>query len=103
MICASRSGIPISPVMTVAIFSALAFNPSAMRCRQAARSSGGVCDQTGNAALAALTARSTSSLVPRGTLPMTSSVVALMTLTRSAAGRGDPFTADVEFVAIVPG
>ena len=43
------------------------------------RSSSGVADQAGKAALAAATARSTSSVVPSGTVPMTSSVVESMT------------------------
>src|SRR5215469_7748992 len=79
---------PISCEMTVAILSLLAFRPSEIRCRQAARSSGGVCDQIGNADLAAATARSTSAAVPRGILPITCSVVEVMTLTVSEPVEG---------------
>ena len=53
--------------------------PSAMRVRYLARSSTDVCDHAGNAALAALTARSTSFASPAGIVAMTSSVVELMT------------------------
>ncbi len=43
------------------------------------RSSTGRADHAGKAALAAATARSTSSVVPSGTVPMTSSVVESIT------------------------
>ena len=43
------------------------------------RSATGMADQAGKAALAAATARSTSSVVPSGTVPMTSSVVESIT------------------------
>ena len=50
-----------------------------MRVRYLPRSSTEVCDHAGNAALAAATALSTSSAVPSGIVPITSSVVELMT------------------------
>ena len=73
------NGMPTSWAMRVAISSVRAVNPSWTRARILPRSSADVCDQAGKAAAAALTARSTSSGVPSGTLPMTSSVVELTT------------------------
>ena len=72
-------GMPTSWDTTVAISSMRACRPSVMRLRYLARSSTEVCDHGPNAALAALTAASTSSGVPSGMRPITSSVVELMT------------------------
>ena len=72
-------GMPSSWAMMAAISSPRASMPSATAVSSAARSCQGVCDQASNASRAAATARSTSSGVPAGIRPMTSSVVALTT------------------------
>ncbi len=80
--CTSRlSGftIPTSSLTRVAISSMRAAKPSAMREQYLARSSTDVLDHAGNARRAACTARSTSSAVPSGMVPMVSSVVELTT------------------------
>jgi hypothetical protein len=79
MICDSRTGIPISSVMSLASGSMRDWSPSAMRCRYFARSSAEVSAHPGNASFAAATARSTSSGVPSAMRPTTSSVVGLTT------------------------
>ena len=73
------SGMPTSWATTLAMSMVRAPRPSVMRCRYLPRSSTEVCDQLSKAALAAFTALSTSSGVPSGIVPMTSSVVALTT------------------------
>ena len=73
------SGIPTSWVMRSARDSIRAARPSLTAVRSAVRSSTGVADHAGKAAAAAVTARSMSSTVPSGTVPMTSSVVESMT------------------------
>ena len=75
----SDSGMPTSREMTEASSSVRAARPSEIRARSLDLSAAGVADHAGKAAAAALTARSTSSGVPSGILPMTSSVVELMT------------------------
>ncbi len=72
-------GMPTSWLTVVAMSSMRACRPSVMRDRYLARSSTEVCDQVAKAALAALTALSTSSGVPSGTVAMTSSVVEFVT------------------------
>ena len=70
---------PTSPQIVSAISWLRAPMPSDMACRNLDRSCGSVCDQVSNAVFAALAARSTSSAVPSGIRPMTSSVEALIT------------------------
>ena len=72
-------GMPTSSLTMFATSSARALRPSLMRVRNLARSCTDVCDQAGNAAFAAFTARSTSVASPAGIVAMTSSVVELMT------------------------
>ncbi len=72
-------GIPTSWDTRVAISSIRAMRPSVMRVRYLPRSSTEVVDQESNAFRAAATALSTSSAVPAGTFPITSSVVELTT------------------------
>ena len=72
-------GMPTSCEMTWAISAMRAWRPSVIRCRYLPRSSTEVDDQPGSAALAAFAALSTSAGVPSGIVPMTSSVVELMT------------------------
>ena len=72
-------GIPTSPQIVCAMSSMRAFRPSWRRCRYFARSSTGVVLHAPKARRAAATAASTSSAVPSGTRPMTSSVVAFTT------------------------
>ena len=79
MMLDSVKGMPTSWAMRVAISSVRADRPSWIRARILPRSSADVADQAGKAAAAAFTALSTSSGVPSGMLPMTSSVVELMT------------------------
>ena len=73
------SGIPTSPATVSAISSTRTPIASWIRWRNLERSSTGVVDQLGNAALAAATAASTSAGVPSGIEPMTCSVDALIT------------------------
>ena len=82
------SGMPTSPATVCAISAMRAPRPSVMRWRYFARSSRGVFDHAGNAALAAATAFSTSSGVPSGIVPITSSVVELMTSSDPAPVEG---------------
>jgi hypothetical protein len=79
MIIDRFSGMPTSPATSCAISIERACSPSVMRWRYLARSSREVSAQAGKAALAACTARSTSSAVPSGMRPITSSVPALIT------------------------
>jgi hypothetical protein len=79
MIWLSISGMPTSPVIVSAISWLRAAMPSLRAWRNLARSSVEVWLQPSKAALAAATARSTSSGVPSGIDPMTSSVEALTT------------------------
>ncbi len=72
-------GMPSSAEMSAAISSARSCRRTATAAHSSARSSTGTCDQPSKAARAAATARSTSSAVPAGMRPMTSSVVALTT------------------------
>ncbi len=73
------SGIPTSWVMRSARDSVRSPSKALTLVKSAVRSSTGVADQDGKAAAAALTARSMSSVVPSGTVPITSSVVESMT------------------------
>ena len=73
------NGIPTSRETIAAISSARAASPWEMAVQASTRSASGVADQPGKAARAARAARSTSSGVPSGTRPMTSSVVASIT------------------------
>ena len=82
------SGMPISSEMTWAISSDRAARPSWMRWMYFPRSSGSLVPHASNAALAAATALSTSSAVPAGMLPMTSSVEALTTSMESLPVEG---------------
>ena len=75
----SLTGIPTSWVINAAISSMRAPSAAAMRPIQSERSCTEVCDQLSNAARAAATALSTSSIVPSGTDPITCSVVELIT------------------------
>ena len=72
-------GIPSSAATVAAISSARAASPSPIAASSSTRSPTGVCDQPSNASRAAPTARSTSSAVPWGMRPITSSVLALTT------------------------
>ena len=94
MILLNDLTMPTSWLTRVATSSMRAARPSAMRAQNLARSSGGVAAQPGNAALAAATAWSTSSGVPSGMVPMTSSVVELVTgsVPRPALGTHAPLT-----------
>jgi len=92
-------GVPTSAEMVVAISSARAARPSFKRSSQRARSATGVAAQLSNARAAAWTARSTSSSLPLGTRPMTSSVDASMTSMPPRPRRSDPLAADVELLA----
>jgi hypothetical protein len=78
-ICDSHLAMPVSLEIVVASSSIRAPRASPMRERYLARSSTGVCDHDSNAALAALTARSTSAAVPAGIVAITSSVTESMT------------------------
>ena len=73
------SGMPTSCATSIPISSMRAARPAESFCSMAARSATGVCDQDGNAAFAAATARSTSAGVPSGIRAMTSSVLELVT------------------------
>ena len=75
----SHLAIPVSLEMVVAISSVRAPRASPIRLRYLARSSGDVAAQSGNAALAAATARSTSEAEPEGIVAITSSVTESMT------------------------
>ena len=66
---------PTSWEISAPISAMRAPRPSARRSSNLARSSTGVADHAGNAAAAARTARSTSSAVPSGIVPITASVV----------------------------
>jgi hypothetical protein len=79
---ASLIGMPTSWAMSAATSSIRSPSACAIRVIQSARSSTDVRDQPSNAARAAATARSTSSAVPSGIEPMTSSVAALTTSSR---------------------
>ena len=72
-------GMPTSPDTIVAMSSIRAARPSLMRVRYLPLSSTEVCDHGPNALRAAWTALSTSSAVPSGIDPITSSVVELTT------------------------
>ena len=73
------SGMPTSREMTSAISGLRSARPSAMAAMNFERSSRSVKPQVWKASLAAWTARSTSSAVPSGMWPITSSVLASMT------------------------
>ena len=75
----STRGMPTSWVMRSARSSIRAPRASATLVKSAVRSSSGRVDHAGKAALAAATARSTSSVVPSGMVPMTSSLVESIT------------------------
>ena len=79
IICENTIGMPTSPVTVSAISCMRALRPSCSRWRYLARSSTVVELQVSKARRAAWAARSTSSAVPSGMRPMTSSVVALST------------------------
>ena len=79
IMCASLIGMPSSCAISAAISSIRALSACAIRASQSARSSTVVSDHVSNAARAAATARSTSSALPSGMLPITCSVVELMT------------------------
>ncbi len=72
-------GMPTSWVMRSARLSMRAPRASLTLVMRAVRSSIGVADQAGKAALAAATAASMSSAVPSGTVPITASVVESIT------------------------
>ena len=72
-------GMPTSPQIVSASSWLRAPMPSDMAWMNFDRSWASVCDHVWNAVCAAATARSTSSGVPSGTRPMTSSVEALIT------------------------
>jgi hypothetical protein len=76
---AIRSGQPISVEIVSAISSCRFARPSRIRRRNSARSLTVVCDQDGNAARAAATARSTSAAAPAGTVASTCSVLGFST------------------------
>ncbi len=78
-ICEMKNGVPTSAVTVFAISSVWAWSASASRWMNFARSSTGVADHAGSAALAAAAAFVASSALPAATRPMTSSVVALIT------------------------
>ena len=75
MIVETLTGVPTSCAMSRLISVMRAPRASAIRDAYLARSVGGVRDHCSNAPRAARTARSASSAVPLGMLPMTSSVV----------------------------
>ena len=83
-------GIPTSWVMRSASSSIRAPRVSLTWVRRAVRSPTGVADQAGKASRAAATARSMSSIVPSGTVPMTSSLVESMTSIDPGAGGRHP-------------
>jgi len=66
---------PTSPAISWPISAMRVWSPSVIRWTYLARSSTEVSAHAGNARRAACTARSTSSAVPSGIRPMTSSVV----------------------------
>ena len=70
---------PTSPQIVSAISWLRAPRASARPWMNLPRSAGEVCDQVSKADFAAATARSTSSAVPSGMRPITSSVLALIT------------------------
>ena len=72
-------GMPSSCAIVAAISSLRAARPAAIARIRFARSTSGVCDHDSKAARAACTARSTSSGVPCGIRPITSSVDAFTT------------------------
>ncbi len=73
------SGIPTSWAIRSAIDSIRSPSTVLTLVSRSVRSATGVADQDGNAAAAASTARSMSSVVPSGTVPMTSSVAESIT------------------------
>ena len=79
MILLSFSGIPSSWAIVAATSSLRSPSPAAIALSRPARSSREVSDQAGKAARAAATARSASSAEQAGIVPMTSSVVELIT------------------------
>ncbi len=72
-------GIPTSEAIRAPSSSERAASPPEIAEQASRRSARGTCDQVSKPALAASTARSTSSGVPWGTVPMTSSVVESIT------------------------
>ena len=82
----------------MAISSIRAPSASPMRVRYLARSSAGVADHAGNAALAAATAASTSAAVPAGIVAMTSSVTESITSIVSVEPGAAQRAVDVELV-----
>src|SRR4051812_43905599 len=75
IIVESGIGMPTSRAISAASSSERAAMAAPIARHASARSTSGVCDHVSKPARAASTARSTSSAVPSGTRPMTSSVV----------------------------